>query len=333
MNGWRTRQRVALASVAAAAALSLTGCGLLQDVFPKAFDTQEELEARPTAKADPSPEEEWRRVNTDAGDLSFLVHEDWLVETIEATGQSSSTDIPAYRVMTEDGRLIATLQQNPGRETPSSIPGSTFTQIDSSPADDVKLPSASGADVVLDLVTHPNAENVASYGLTARQDVPQEIAPGRSVPVGGGREGFPKLAGALRFEGRAPLGNASLKDRRDDAVQAAEDYTFTQEYANITHMLASVRYHPDDANAHACSGTYFDFESVNVDCQTVVSLYDSVRIAEAWDSRSGGTVRAGKWTCQLKELGAELDGQYPGYGEDGRCRITGGYGSFTALWR
>ncbi|GHC99663.1 hypothetical protein [Zhihengliuella salsuginis] len=334
MSARRTRQRLALAGVALVATTALTGCEALADVFPKAFEQAEPTEAQPTAKAEPSPEEAWRRVPTETGDMSFLAHEDWRVTTLEATGNSSSTGIAGYEVSHLDGRVLATLQQNPGRSTLASIPGSSFTPIDSVAAPDADVLGGGTTAVVLDLVTHPNADSIASYGLVSDKKVSKEHAPGYQLPLGGGTQGYPKLAGPLRFEGRADLGIAEMPDRVDDAEQAAEDYALTQEYADIVHMLGSLQYHPEKAEKQECDGTTFVYESVNVDCETVRSLYHTTRIAEDWDSKNGSTVKvAGKWACTLKELGAELDGKYPGYGIDGECELDGGYGSFTAIWK
>lgn len=334
MNARRTRQRLALAAVALVATTALTGCEALADVFPKAFDQEEPLEAQPSEKAEPSPEEAWRRVPTETGDMSFLVHEDWRVTTVEARGNSSSTGISGYEVTDADGRLLATLQQNPGRSTVESIPGSSFTPIDRVEAPEAEVLGGGKTAVVLDLVTHPNADSVASYGLVSNKRVPAKLAPGLELPLGKGTEGYPKLAGPLRFEGRADLGIAEMPDRIDDAEQAAQDYALSQEFANVAHMLGSLQYHPDEAEKLHCDGAAFVYESINIDCDTVQSVYHTTRIAEDWDSKNGATVKVGgKWSCTLKELGATLDGLWPGYGIDGECEIDGGYGSFTAIWK
>ncbi|WP_146009017.1 hypothetical protein [Zhihengliuella halotolerans] len=334
MNARRTRQRLALAAVALVATTALTGCEALADVFPKAFEKEEPAEVQPSTKAEPSPEEAWRRVPTESGDMSFLVHEDWTVTTLEAQGNSSSTGIASYEVTDANGRLLATLQQNPGRATVESIPGSSFTLIDRVDAPEAEVLGGGKTGVVLDLVTHANADSIASYGLVSNKRVPAKLAPGSELPLGGGTKGYPKLAGPLRFEGRADLGIAEMPGRTDDAEQVARDYALSQEFADIAHMIGSLQYHPEKAKKLECDGTAFVYEAINVDCDTVQSVYHTTRIAEDWDSKNGATVKvAGKWSCTLKELGATLDGLWPGYGIDGECEIDGGYGSFTAIWK
>ncbi|WP_309081465.1 hypothetical protein [Zhihengliuella sp.] len=329
-----SRGRLAVAGLALLTTAALTGCEVLPEVFPKAFPSTEASEAPPSVRATPAAEGEWKQVTTQAGDMSFAVRADWTVLPVPANQTSSTTGIPAYEVLDSEDRVLATLQQNPGRGTRTALPGSTFTPVDTVPAPDVTYLGAGDTAVVLDLTTHPNADSVLSYGLTNGTEVTTAVAPGGHVPLGGGVRGYPKLAGPLFFQGRADLGADDSPTRQEDALALAEQYVFTQEYADVVHMLQSLRYHPERATPAECDGAAFRFETVNVDCDSVLDIYHTARIAQEIDARTGSLVRVrDRWLCRLKELGAELDGLPPGYGIDGKCRLEDGYGTFTALWK
>ncbi|MEE1621742.1 hypothetical protein ACQ7DA_11660 [Zafaria sp. J156] len=332
------RRRTAALMLAAALAgtLALTGCDMARDVFPKAFESEQApASSAPTEKPAPSPEGEWKTVTTDAGDVSFRIRTDWRVQSAPAQQGSSTTGIPSYRVLDSGGRELAVLQQNPGGLTSQALPGSSFTAVDAVPATGVPLlVDAAKAQVLFDLTTHPNGDSDAVYGLTSGLPATAAAAPGARVPLGGGIQGYPKLAGPLVFQGVLDLGADARANRQEAALAAAREYALSQEYADITAMMLSLDYHPERAQAVECAGSSFIYEAVNVDCATVLDVYHTARIAEDFDSRSGSRVRVkGKYVCDLKELGARHDGLPPGYGIDGTCRVDGGYGSFTAVWK
>ncbi|WP_344884693.1 hypothetical protein [Zhihengliuella alba] len=328
------RGRLALAGLAVLTTAALTGCEVLPEVFPKTFPSTEASEAPPSVRATPAAEGEWKQVTTQAGDMSFSVRKDWTVLPVPADPTSSTTGIPAYEVLDAEDRVLATLQQNPGRGTRTALPGSTFTPVDTVPAPEATYLDTGESAVVLDLTTHLNADSVLSYGLTSGTEVTTAVARGGQVPLGGGLRGYPKLAGPLFFQGRADLGADASHTRQEDALAFAEQYVFTQEYADVVHMLQSLRYHPERATPAECEGAAFRFETVNVDCDAVLDIYHTARIAEEFDARTGSLARVQeRWLCRLKELGAELDGLPPGYGIDGKCRLEDGYGTFTAFWK
>ncbi|MET1034555.1 MAG: hypothetical protein ABWX68_04890 [Arthrobacter sp.] len=321
-----------------AVGLALSGCGVARDVFPKAFTGETApASASPSVRATPAPADAWKTVTTRAGDVSLKIRTDWTMEPVPASEGTSSTGITAYRVLNADGTELATLQQNPGDATSQALPGSTFTPLDSVPAPGVPLlVDSAKARIVFDLTTHPNAESEAVYGLTAGIPVTAKTAPGGAVPLGGGVQGSPKLAGPLLFQGVLALDpNSRRPTQQDAALAAAKQYVFTQEYADLLSMFRSLAYHPDRATGANCDGATFSYKTINIDCDTVLEIYHTARIAELYDERRGATVRVlGDYLCTLKDLGAtDLDNQPRGEGIDGVCRRDGGYGSFTARWK
>ena len=329
------RRAAFTAAIAVLAVVALTGCETARGVFPKAFPSESATSA-PPVRASPAADDAWKTVTTRAGDLSFRIRDGWSVESAAATPGSSLTGIPAYAVLNADGTEIARLQQNPGPQTEGALPGSTFTHLDAVPAPDADLlVDSAKAQVRFDLTTHPNADSEAAYGLTSGVAVTAKTAPGGRVPLGGGIDGTPKLAGPLVFQGILALGpNEHTPSQQDKALAAAKAYVLTQEYADLTAMFQSLAYHPDRATVTECGGSTFTYSTVNIDCDTVLEVYHTARIAERYDARSGSNVRVlGAYSCTLKELGAKLDGIRKGEGIDGVCRVDGGYGSFTATWR
>jgi hypothetical protein len=330
-----TGRGVAALACGLLAVAALTGCDAARGVFPKAFPS-ESTTPTPAVRATAAPDGAWKTVTTRAGDMSFRIRDDWSVEPAPAREGTSSTGIPAYRVFNADGTEIAVLQQNPGATTSAALPGSTFTQLDSVPAPGADLlVDASKSQVRFDLTTHPNGDSEASYGLTSGVPVSAATAPGGQVPLGGGVQGTPKLAGPLVFQGLLALGpNERTPSQQDKALEAAKAYLMGQEYADLTAMFLSLDHHPERATGTRCDGSAFTYTTVNIDCGTVLGVYHTARIAERYDSRSGSTVRVmGDYLCSLKELGAKLDGVRKGEGVDGTCRVDGGYGSFTATWK
>ncbi|GER23365.1 hypothetical protein NCCP1664_18610 [Zafaria cholistanensis] len=311
--------RVTAAAGALAAALLLSSCSV-QQFFPKAFPSEAPPPEPPPVRASPAAESEWKTVITQAGDMSFRIRSDWTMEVVPSEPGFSATGIPAHEVRNAAGRLIATLQQNPGDGLPEALPGATIQRIDSVPARKVPLlVDSDNAKVVFDLTTHPNAKSHPIYGLTAG---------GKGLH---GNKGYPLLAGPLLFQGELAL-DRSIRSAAhpEEALEAAKEYVYTQEYADLVAMFLSLEYHPKEAKGTSCEGASFTFTTVNIDCDTVLQVYQLARWNRAWESRKGATVRvAGDYKCTLDILGAADLGP----GVDGTCRYSGGYGSFSVSWK
>ena len=310
---------MAVAAGALAAALLLSSCNV-QQFFPKAFPTQAPPPEPAPVRASPAPDSEWKTVTTQAGDMSFRIRSDWTMEVVPSEQGFSATGIPAHEVRNAAGRLIATLQQNPGDDLPEALPGAAIQRLDSVPAPDVPLlVDSDDAEVVFDLTTHPNAKSHPIYGLTAG---------GKGLR---GNKGYPLLAGPLQFQGELALDKSIRSSAHpEEALEAAKAYVFTQEYADLVAMFLSLEYHPKEARGTKCEGASFTFTTVNIDCDTVVQVYQLARWNRAWDSRKGATVRvADDYKCTLDILGAKNLPQ----GVDGTCRYDEGYGSFSVKWK
>jgi hypothetical protein len=312
-------RRVAAAAGALVAALLLSSCSL-QQVFPKAFPSEAPPPEPPPVRASPAADSEWKTVITESGDMSFRIRSDWTMEVVASDPGTSATGSPVHEVRNAAGRLIATLQQNPGEGQPAALPGATIQRLDFVPAPDVPLlVDSDKAAVVFDLTTHPNAKSHPIYGLTAG---------GKDLY---GNQGYPLLAGPLVFQGELAL-DKSIRSAAhpEEALEAAKEYVYTQEYADLVAMFQSLEYHPDQAKSTTCEGASFTFTTVNIECDTVLEVYQLARWNRDWDSRKGATVRvADNYKCTLDILGAKnLDPWV-----DGVCKYDGGYGSFSVKWK
>ena len=315
----RGSRRAAAAAGALAAALLLSSCSM-QQYFPKAFPSEAPPPEPAPVRASPAADSEWKTVTTQSGDMSFRIRSDWTMEVVPSEPGYSATGIPAHEVRNAEGKLIATLQQNPGDDLPEALPGAAIQRLDSVPAPDVPLlVDSDDAEVVFDLTTHPNAKSHPIYGLTAG---------GKGLH---GNKGYPLLAGPLLFQGELALDKSIRSSAHpQEALEAAKAYVYTQEYADLVAMFLSLEYHPKEAKGTTCEGASFTFTTVNIDCDTVVQVYQLARWNRAWDSRKGATVRvADDYKCTLDILGAKnLD---PGV--DGTCKYSEGYGSFSVKWK